>query len=514
MDTVHDTSARPHADGLTGALATIGTGAAVRAGSRILITACTFATTVLVVRATGAERYGALAFGLSLVGLIAGVFTGLGTAATRSIASAVAKGESPVGTVRALTAVVLVTSCAGAAGIFLAIALTQHQLDGAEMWVLGLAMGVLLLGRVSAAGGSSVARGVGRIALMEVPPTVEVVTKFTLVVAVLVVAARQGFVPLAVVYAGAGVAATVAAVAVVRRCFGTSAVMVPAARSGIALVRLTAPFVVGAVAYRLVRGFDVAVLGVVEPGAGVGAYAPTLALIEGLVMLVPGLLSAMYVTVATRLYETGEGRSFGDLYLAVSKVSVLLSLPAFTLLAIAPTQSLHLVYGARFPASPTVVWILLAGYFVTVAMGFNGQALVASGAWSTLGKALVWPAVTMVASALVLIPAWGALGAAGATTISFIVLNASLSLALHRRTGVHGLRSDRAWFLASTPLAIVIAAAISRSIGQGFSIAIVCSLTGWAVWVGIVVWARLLRIDELKALRPRIVRRTKRSTSQ
>jgi O-antigen/teichoic acid export membrane protein len=509
METVRDASAHPPSEGLAGALATIGTGAAVRLGSRVLITVCTFTTTALVVRATGVQRFGALAFGLSIVGLIAGLFTGLATASNRSIASAVAKGERPLDAIRALSAVVVAVAGLGAAVIIVTLGLTQHQLDGAEVWVVGVAMSVLLLGRVSAAAGSSVARGVGRLSLMEVPPTVEVVGKLVLVIALLVVGGWQGWVPLAAVYGGAGIAATVAAVIVVRQALGTLAVMSPAARAGRDLVVLTAPFVLGAIAYRLIRGFDVMVLGVIQPGATVGAYAPTLAMVEGLVMLVPGLLGAMFVTEATGLHESGDRRGFGDLYLAVSKVSVILAMPAFTLLAVAPSEVLHAVYGARFPASPTVVWILIAGYFVTVALGFNGQALVAAGAWSTVGKALVLPAVTMVATALVLIPLQGAVGAAVASTTSFVVLNASLSRALHRTTGVHPLRPRRILLLGSATISIALAASLRHLVGGGFWAAAACSFVGWGAWLAVIVSTRLMRVDELKALRPRMLRRAR-----
>ena len=503
METTRGTPARPVPGGLAGALTTIGTGAAVRAGSRVLITICTFATTALVVRAAGAQRFGALAFGLSIVGLIAGLFTGLATASNRSIAAAVAKGEHPHEAIRALSAVVLAVAGIGAVVIIGLVGLTQHQLRGSQVWVVGVAMGLLLLGRVAAAAGSSVARGVGRMSLMEVPPTVEVVSKLALVVAVLVVGGWQGWLPLAVVYGGAGIAATVAAVVVVRRASGTMGAMSPAARAGRDLVVLTAPFVLGAVAFRLIRGFDVMVLGVVEPGATVGAYAPTLALVEGLVMLVPGLLGAMFVTAATGVHESGDRQGFGALYLAVSKASVVLAMPAFTLLAIAPSEALHAVFGARFPASPTVVWILIVGYFVTVALGFNGQALVAAGAWSTVGKALVVPAVTMVAAAVVLIPLHGAVGAAVASTISFIVLNASLSRALRRTTGVRALPLGRAVLLASGSISILVAAGLWLLADGGLWTAVVCSLAGWAVWLGVLVATGALRPRELTALRPR-----------
>ena len=503
MRSMHGPPATRAADDLAGALTAIGNGAAVRAGSRLLITACTFFTTALVVRAFGAERYGALAFGLSIVGLVAGLFAGLGTASTRSIASVMARGDRPEPVVGALAAVVVAVVSLGAIATVVSIALSQRQLRSGEVLILGAAMSLLLLGRVAAAAGSSVAKGLGRVSLMEIPPTIEVVTKLLFVIAVLLVGTGQGLVSLAVAYAGAGAAAAAAGAWVIRSSIGSWVVMAPTARAGIDLVRLTAPFVAGAVAYRLIHGFDVAVLGAVRPGVVVGAYAPTLALVEALVMLVPGLLSAMFVTAATGLYEADDRRGFGHLYLAVSKLSVILAMPAFTLLTIAPAEALALVYGSRFPASAAVVRVLLAGYFVTVALGFNGQALIAAGAWSTLGRALVWPAVAMVVSAVVSIPIWGAIGAAAATTASFVVLNASLSIALHARTGVHPIARDRMLVLATAPTAIVVAAAVSHVVGDGFWIAAASSLAGWSVWLGVIVSLGALRAEEVRALRPR-----------
>ena len=169
--------------------------------------------------------------------------------------------------------------------------------------------------------------------------------------------------------------------------------------------------------------------------------------------------------------------------------------------------------GSRFPASPTVVWILLGGYFVTVALGFNGQALVAAGAWSTVGRALAVPAVTMVAAAVVLIPLQGAVGAAVASTISFVVLNASLSRALHRTSGVHPLPLGRIVLLGSASIPIVIAAGLFHLLGGGFWAAVACSFAGWALWLGVIVATRIVRLDELIALRPRRRRRPDRENA-
>jgi O-antigen/teichoic acid export membrane protein len=181
---------------------------------------------------------------------------------------------------------------------------------------------------------------------------------------------------------------------------------------------------------------------------------------------------------------------------------VILAMPAFTLLAIAPTAAMRAVYGDALPVSPAVVRILLVGYFVTVALGFNGQALVAAGAWSAVGRALVVPAVTMIATAVVLIPVAGPVGAATASTISFVVLNASLSLTLRRVTGIHVLPLGRVALLGSTVLSIGLAAAAWQVVGGGFWGAVACSFAGWAVWLVVIMSARIVTLRELAALRP------------
>lgn len=492
-------------EGFQRALALVGAGASARAVAKVAIAAISFATTALVVRLLGATIYGALAFGLSMLGLASAITAGFGIAATRTLAADVAVGDYGASreVTRGLITVVGVGGAVGLALLLSVIGVTQRQLDPMHRFVLGLGLGLLLVGRSAAVAGGAVARGFGHVVMMEVPGFVEVLSKFLLVLA-LVTFGVAGLGGVAMGYGIAGVAAAIAAAEVIRRTHADAGrVFRPTAAAALQLLRVTAPYAIAVAAFRLIESLDVAVLGATHPGTPVGSYAPTLLLVETLVMLAPMLFAAVFVTAATGLIEAGKRESFSRLYVTVSRFSIVVAMPAFMLLASAPGAALKFAYGEHFPIPAGVVPVLLVGFFVTVAFGFNSQALVASGERWRLARAFVWPGATMVASCLALIPLYGAIGAATATTASFVVLNVSLSWTLFRATGTHPFHRNFVLLVVTAPCAILTAVLLHRLTGGDFWIA-VC--TSFFVWVGWVLLARLLGafyFGELRGLLPK-----------
>ena len=487
------------------ALALVGGGAISRAVARLVITGAAFATTALVVRQLGPISFGALAFGLSIVGLSSAITSGFGVAATRTIAGHVAHGdrESAGLVTRGLTNVVVVGGGGSLLLLLLIIWVTQEQLETGETLVLGLGLGMLLVGHSAVIAGGAVARGFGRVVLMETPGLVEVVSKLLLVMLLLGLGmATLGAV--AGVYGVAGLAAGLAAAAIAHRAHaGVDHLFRPAAAAAVQLLRITAPYAVAVVAYRLIQSFDVAVLGATHPVGAVGSYAPTLVLVESLVMLVPLLFSAVFVTASTALAETGDTAAFSRLYLTVSRLSMLAAMPAFILLTVAPDEVLTFAFGEGFPAAATVVRILLLGFFVTVVFGLNGQALVASGERRRLARAFAWPGATMVVSSLVLIPLFGGIGAAAATALSLLALNLSLSWVLYRTTGTHPLHRALVILVVTAPVAVLGGGGLHDAVGDGFWSAVLASVAAWAVWIAVAWILGAFRFKEFRGLLPK-----------
>lgn len=494
-----------HTAGFERALALVGAGASVRAVATVITTLAAFLTTVLLVRVLGTSLYGALAFALSIVGLAGALILGFGVAVTRTLAAHLALGDRDAvqDVAQGASTIVVVVGGLGLVLVFVSVVVTQTQLDSAQAMALGLGLGVLLAGRSAAFTAGAVARGAGRVLMMEIPALAGVLSQLA-VACLLTILRIADAGTIAVGYGMVGVLAVIIAAAVTRRVLaGASNVLRPSATAAVRLLRIAGPFLVAGVAVRFIASFDVFVLGATHPGLEVGAYAPTLNLVEGLVMLAPMLLMALFVTAASELNVTGDVSGFSRLYLTVSRASVLMAMPAFLLLASAPAQVLQLAFGKQFPATPGVSWVLLIGFFVNVASGANVQALFASGHRWNLARAFLWPITAMAVSSVALIPPFGAIGAAAATTIAVVALNTSMSWTLFRATGVHPFHRNLIVVVGSAPFAILGSFAVDHALGRGVLAAVFASLIVWCLWLLLMRVLGAFHFAELRSFLPK-----------
>ena len=496
--------AEDNSPGFARALSLVGAGAGARAVSTVMAAVAAFLTAALLVRLLGTSLYGALAFGMSIVGLAGALILGFGVAISRTLAASLALGELDAAqdVTRGASAVAAVVGVVGFVIVLLAVILTQNQLGQAQALVLGLGLGVLLAGRTAAFSAGAVARGFGRVVLMELPALAGVLFQLgaAVILALMGMASAEA---IGAAYCLVGLCVIFISLATSSRVLsGVTEALRPGKAAAVNLLHTAAPFIVAGVAVKLIASFDVFVLGIVHPGEQVGAYAPTLTLIEGLAMLTPMLLMALFVTAASQLVVSGDVDGFARLYLVVSKVSLLIAMPAFLLIAAAPTRVLQAVFGDQFPASSSVTWVLLAGFFVNVALGVNAQALIASGERWRLARAFIWPIVAMVVTSLVLIPWFSALGAATATTIAVVVLNASMSWTLYRATGVHPFHRDMILVVVTSPFVVAGAIILDRAIGEDVWTAAVATLLAWCAWLVTLRLMGAFRFAELRGFVP------------
>ncbi len=490
---------------LENALSLVGAGASVSALSTVLTAVSAFLTTALIVRLLGVRSYGALAFSLSIVAMGASLArAGVGTATQRTIATESDAGnvESTAPLVRGLSSVTVLGGCVGLVVVTCVVGVTQTQLPVEARLALGACLGVLLLGRNVAFAVSAIGGGLGRPWALTLPPFFGILGQL-LVALTLTALGVASVVAVAAGYALVGVAMALTAIAIVRvllpRYSGMFRVKL---RPALDLMRLARPFAIAGVSALLIASFDVFVLGIVHPGAPVGSYAPVLALTETLILLPPRLLQSLFVTAAAGL-SSKRTPDFEDLYVRVSKLAVVLAMPAVILLLIAPNELLSLAFGGVFPRSDQIVWILVAGYVVHIACGFNAQALVAWGDRRSLVTSFLWPLAAMLLFSITLIPALGGVGAALATALSYVVMNLSLSATLFRQTGVHPMKRGLLILLALSPVAVASAALMFSQLPKGVPGAIGAAFVAWVCWCG-AGWALgAFRLSELAAFDPR-----------
>jgi O-antigen/teichoic acid export membrane protein len=144
----------------------------------------------------------------------------------------------------------------------------------------------------------------------------------------------------------------------------------------------------------------------------------------------------LFTPQAARLFARTDARGMNDLYWQTAAWVAVLSFPVFALTFSLAEPFTVLVYGAEYQGSGTLLALLALGYYFNSATGFNGLTL------KVFGKVryVVWlsliSVVVNVAAAILLVPSYGALGAALATAITLVVHNLLKQAGLRMNTGV------------------------------------------------------------------------------
>jgi len=495
-------AAGPPAEGY----ALIGLGAGVRFLGIAAGALAGVATVALAVRLLGASAYGPLAFGLATAVLFAGVGRlGLDPAVTRAVAlvAAASQAAERARIARGAYALVAAGGALGAAATLAVVWLGTPGLGAGLRLLLGLCLGLVLLSANVAAVAGALARGVGRVGLMELPNLAATLARLAAVGALAAIGvAELGWV--AAGFAAAALAGLLASRLVTRRVAGGAAPGVSRAAAARALLPDAVPFAVTGLGTVVVSRFDVLVLGLSRTSAEVGRYEPTLRIVEQALLLPTLLFGSQFLPVASRTFVDGGRAAFADLYAGISKLVVAVSLPVLVLLSAFPEAVLRTLYGASYPARGLVVWVLLPGFAVNLALGLNASALAAAGSRRALARSGAVATVTMVLLAASLVPAFGVLGAAAATSATYVVYNLWVSAELHRTTRAHPLRRDLVLTVATAVLAVGTGAAIravAPPAGLPAAVGWTCAVT--AAWLAVGLAGRLVRVEELRELLPR-----------
>jgi O-antigen/teichoic acid export membrane protein len=146
--------------------------------------------------------------------------------------------------------------------------------------------------------------------------------------------------------------------------------------------------------------------------------------------MVPDNFMPLYMPSASRLFAKGDTPGINHLFWETSLWMSVLAFPIFLATACFAQPLTIFLYGARYAPSAPILAILSLGHFINVVFAFNGATL------KVLGKIrlmvilnIVTPIIIIVFN-LLLIPRYGAIGAAVATSAGLIVQNLLRQLSL------------------------------------------------------------------------------------
>lgn len=133
--------------------------------------------------------------------------------------------------------------------------------------------------------------------------------------------------------------------------------------------------------------------------------------------------SMMYIPLATRLFERGDGEGINRLYWTTALWISVLTFPVFIVSVSLATPVTVLLFGAQYATAATSLMVLAVGCYVNAAFGFNSFTLRVQGRTGPITVINTATAVVGLAITIPLTSAYGAIGAAIGSAVTLVLHN-------------------------------------------------------------------------------------------
>ncbi|HUT11656.1 MAG TPA: flippase [Thermoguttaceae bacterium] len=201
------------------------------------------------------------------------------------------------------------------------------------------------------------------------------------------------------------------------------------------VLTFTIPLLTSELVYVVMHTMDVIVL---QYYAGVGEVAvlravQPLALMNQVVM---ASFAMLFTPLAARMFARNDRRGINQLYWQTAIWIAVFSFPIFAVTFSIAGPVTVMFYGARYEQSAAILSLLSLGCFFNAALGFNGLTLKVYGKLKYVVAINVAAAVLNLIAILLLVPRYGALGAAIGTCGALIAHNVLKHAGLRLGTGI------------------------------------------------------------------------------
>lgn len=196
-------------------------------------------------------------------------------------------------------------------------------------------------------------------------------------------------------------------------------------------------------------------------------------------LLVMTSFQLLYMPQAARLLARGTLADVNTLYWRTAVWMAVLSFPVFALTFSLARSLTVTLYGAQYESSWHFMQLLSLGFFFNVVTGFNGLTLKVLGRLRYIVTVNVIAIVLSLGLDILLIPRWGALGAAVATTAGMMIYNLLKQAGLRQASGLRVFDWQYALFylvLAAAAALLAAVQALTTSLWIGVAAAAAVSL--------------------------------------
>jgi len=202
------------------------------------------------------------------------------------------------------------------------------------------------------------------------------------------------------------------------------------------IFNFSAPLMASNVVGLVGNSMPVLLLGYFHPMSTVAFYRVVLpaAVLSNMIL---GNFMPLYMPSASRLFAEGDLRGMNHLFWQTAVWMGLLEFPIFAVTSCFARPVTIFLYGQRYASSAPILALLSLGYFVNAIFGFNSVTLKVMGKIRLMVMLNIFTPIIMVALNLLLIPHFGAIGAAVATTAGLVLQCLLRQLALWLGCGIN-----------------------------------------------------------------------------
>lgn len=222
------------------------------------------------------------------------------------------------------------------------------------------------------------------------------------------------------------------------------------------LILFSWPLFISSVLLMTNRWMDVLMLGWLSESSQAGIYDVSYA-IAGMLAFLIGSLNYMFMPVASELYGEGKISQILEIYSTATRWITITVMPLLAGILIFSEQIIALLFGSSYVSGALPLMILSIGFAYRAMKGPAGGILLSIGEINLRVIGIACATTVVILLNFILIPKYGMLGAAVATTSGFIIGDTVLLLMAREKLG--GLPYNHkylqilpATFLASAPI--------------------------------------------------------------
>lgn len=228
------------------------------------------------------------------------------------------------------------------------------------------------------------------------------------------------------------------------------------------LLRFSLPLLISSIVAYLLGWTDTLMLGHYLSSRDVGIYNAASPIAQLLtVMMVSAVY--LYLPIATDIYAQGDIGGLNEIYKTITKFIFVLSVPMFLISMAFSKVVISYIFGSAYIGASKILLILSVGMIISVILGMNSTSLIVVGESKlNMFADLLAASLNFILNAL-LIPLFGGIGAAIATSSSLGSSRILRGYWLYKKSGLHPFSYSYLRLLGMFVITVVLAKVLAPS---------------------------------------------------